>query len=276
MPACRSLARPPSPQDYSLGGGQFCFVNVTELGAEPAIGPVGGGTRVLARGDGLVPDRCHSDTAREPKRCQWQRAPPPGAEAGSGPTVLVAASVDHARGAIVCYSPSMPDDWPAGEPLSLQASLERSPLDCIWMPPDCPECPRTAPGLPLGAPLDRLAGCPNIALDHHLCGLPLAGEPQRVRLPRDYHVQVRAAAYPPSDTSYRHYSPPAAPGVIPTARPSSLPFTAQPPLLAMHRYEPLPPLPTLSPGTGPVLGGTVLSLYGASMRQVGRTLIASV
>jgi hypothetical protein len=148
-------------QDYSQGGGQFCFVNVTGLLAEPTEGPVSGGTRILSRGRGLVPDGCHSDTAREPKRCRWFNP-------ALNQRRTVAAAVDLGRGALVCYSPPNPMGWGAGDPLVLSVSLN--------------------------------------AYDY-------------------------------------------------------LPAT-------IYRYEPVPPLPALSPGNGPITGGTMLALFGASMRDV--------
>ena len=148
-------------QDYSEGGGQFCFVNVTGLLAEPTEGPVSGGTRILSRGHGLVPDGCHSDTAREPKRCRWFNP-------ALNQRRTVAAAVDQGRGALVCYSPPNSMGWGAGDPLVLSVSLN--------------------------------------AYDY-------------------------------------------------------LPAT-------MYRYEPVPPLPALSPGNGPITGGTMLALFGASMRDV--------
>jgi hypothetical protein len=148
-------------QDYSTGGGEFCFFNVSSLSFEPIAGPDYGGTRMLVRGEGLVPHGCHADAAAEPKQCKWYNPV-------LDRHVLAPGTVSASRTAIVCYSPPLPEHWTTSTPLELFVTLN--------------------------------------SFDFHSVGF----------------------------------------------------FT----------YEFVPIQPALSPASGPVAGGTRLTLYGASMRDV--------
>ena len=149
-------------QDYSSGGDQFCFINVTGAVVEPSEAPLAGGTRLLIRASGLVPHGCHVDEDREPRRCRFTNPL-------TSESLLEPASISEERGALVCYTPPNPQGWAAGTVLELNVSLNS--LDYV------------------------------------------------------------------------------------TAAPS-------------FRYEKLPDLPSLSPASGPVMGGTHLRLSGSAMRDV--------
>jgi hypothetical protein len=97
-------------QDYSTGGGEFCFFNVSSLSFEPIAGPDYGGTRMLVRGEGLVPHGCHADAAAEPKQCKWYNPV-------LDRHVLAPGTVSASRTAIVCYSPPLPEHWTTSTPL---------------------------------------------------------------------------------------------------------------------------------------------------------------
>ena len=103
-------------QDYSAGGGHFCFFNVTEPSFAPMIGPNLGGTRLLTRGLGLVPHGCHAEAHAEPKSCRWTYLV-------TGGYVEVPATISAVRSAVMCYTPTNPPIWPAGAPLKFEVSL---------------------------------------------------------------------------------------------------------------------------------------------------------
>ena len=95
-------------QDYSAGGGHFCFFNVTEPSFAPMIGPTLGGTRLLTRGlaqpsrTGATPRPTQSPRAADGHICH-------------GPGYLeVPATISAVRSAVIRYTPTK--DWGCRRP----------------------------------------------------------------------------------------------------------------------------------------------------------------
>ena len=103
-------------QDYSTGGGEFCFFNISTPTFSPSEGPDLGGTRVLTRADGLVPNGCHADAAAEPKQCKWYNPV-------IDRHVVVPAVVSLSRSAIMCNTPPLPAYWQVGIGLDFSVTL---------------------------------------------------------------------------------------------------------------------------------------------------------
>ena len=93
-------------QDFSVAGHRFCFTNASLATLEPLVGPVGGGTRLLLRGAGLVPTGCHPAADLEPKVCRWTSDSSSFSD-GAAVSATVAATVDAGRAALVCFTPPL-------------------------------------------------------------------------------------------------------------------------------------------------------------------------
>ena len=108
---------------------------------DPLSAPETGGTRMLARGPGLVPHGCHGAAHAEPKQCRWNNA-------HIGESVVRPATVSEWRAAIVCYTPPLPLGWEPGAILNFSVSLNSHD----WAPPidffyeHLPALPNLSPG----------------------------------------------------------------------------------------------------------------------------------